>query len=73
LTPLTPISWLPAGNHSNCRINMNVAAARRAAPMPICTFRFDHFATTPAPSHAPRIAATIIDTSVRTSTGMTVM
>jgi hypothetical protein len=51
-------------------MNMKVAAARSAAPMPICTFRFDHRHTMPAPSQAPSTAAMIIENSVRTSTGM---
>ncbi len=38
--------------------------------MPIWTLRFGQLETTPAPSQAPRTAATIIDSSVMVSTGM---
>ena len=41
--------------------------------MPICTFRRDQPATTPAPSHAPATDAAIIPTSVVISTSTIAM
>ena len=69
--PRTPSASLPAGKRPSCVINISEAAASSAAPMPICTLRFGHFATTPAPSQAPATAAAIIEKSVSTSTGIT--
>ena len=49
-------------------MNISVAATSSAAPIPICTFRRGQPATSPAPSQAPSMEATIIITRVVMST-----